>query len=116
MNIKIIETNKGNLSHCHISENERINTVSDFLSTIMSCSTSTIVLNKESITNDFYDLKTGIAGEFLQKVSNYNKRIIILGDFKSVKSKSLNDFIYESNINGSVIFSEDIEYAIKLLK
>ena len=50
-----------------------------------------------SCKKDFFDLKNGIAGEILQKFSNYRVSLIIVGDFSKYASKSLNDFIYESN-------------------
>jgi hypothetical protein len=62
-----------------------------------------IVLFKENITEDFFKLSTGLAGEILQKVVNYRKKIAIVGDFSSYTSKPLRDFIYESN-NGNAVF------------
>jgi hypothetical protein len=58
---------------------------------------SSIIIKKENIIDAFFDLKTGIAGDILQKFSNYGMRMAITGDFCNVKSKSLHDFIYESN-------------------
>ena len=63
-----------------------------------------IVLNKSSICEEFFDLKTRLAGEILQKFINYHVKIAIVGDFSVYKSKSLKDFIYESN-KGNNIFS-----------
>ncbi|MCK7528774.1 MAG: DUF4180 domain-containing protein [Ignavibacteriales bacterium] len=37
--------------------------------------------------SDFFDLKTGIAGEILQKFSTYNVRLAILGDFQNIKAE-----------------------------
>lgn len=116
MNISTLKSIKGDLSQCHLAKDDIISTTSEFLSVIMSCNTNTIILKKENFSPDFYDLKTGIAGEYLQKISNYNKRIIILGNFNNIESKALNDFIYESNKNGTVIFIDEIDKAIKLLK
>jgi len=69
----------------------------DLLDIIGSYSVRTIILRKENIIPDFFDLKTKVAGEILQKASNYGLMIGVIGDFKSIKSKSLRDFIYESN-------------------
>jgi hypothetical protein len=77
---------------------------------------STIILKKENILNDFYDLSTGIAGEILQKFSNYRRRIAIIGDFENIKSKSLKDFIYESNRTNQIIFVKTIEEALKIFR
>ncbi|MDR1583243.1 MAG: DUF4180 domain-containing protein [Prevotellaceae bacterium] len=75
---------------------------------------SAIIVRKENIINDFFNLSTGIAGEILQKFSNYNMRMAIIGDFENVNSKSLNDFIYESNKIKRIIFVKTIEEAVKI--
>lgn len=56
-----------------------------------------IIIDRKNITPDFFDLKNGIAGEILQKFSNYRVNLAIVGDFSSLDSKSIKDFIYESN-------------------
>lgn len=61
-----------------------------------------VILHMENITPSFFDLKNGLAGEVLQKFSNYRVRLVVLGDFSTFESKSLNDFIRESN-NGQLI-------------
>lgn len=64
-----------------------------------------LMLNAGNFISAFFDLKTGIAGDVLQKFSTYNMRLAIIGDFSSVKSRSLNDFIFESNNTAkSVLF------------
>jgi hypothetical protein len=75
------------------------------------CST---IINKENIINDFFNLSTGIAGEILQKFSTYHKRMAIIGDFTNITSKSLRDFIYESNKTKQIIFVKIIEEALKI--
>jgi hypothetical protein len=75
---------------------------------------SAIIVKKENIINDFFDLSTGIAGELLQKFSIYNMRMAIIGDFGNVKSKSLSDFIYESNKIKRIIFVNTTEKALKI--
>ena len=86
----------------------------DLLDIIGSYSVRTIILKKENIIPEFFDLKTKVAGEILQKASNYGLKIGIIGDFTSIKSKSLRDFIYESNKTKQVIFKETIEEILKI--
>ncbi|WP_025844191.1 MULTISPECIES: DUF4180 domain-containing protein [Brevibacillus] len=62
-----------------------------------------IILRKSMFAESFFDLKTRLAGEILQKFSNYRMKMAIVGDFSAYTSKSLRDFIYESN-NGSDFF------------
>ena len=74
-----------------------------------------IVLNEKYITPDFFDLKNGIAGEILQKFSNYRVRLAIVGDFSKYTSKSLNDFIFESNKGRHINFVASTTEAIEVL-
>lgn len=76
-----------------------------------------IIIKKEHLCPEFFDLKTGIAGEILQKFSTYDMKLAIVGDFSKYKSKSLHDFIYESNKTGRIIFTSTVlEAKEKLLK
>lgn len=62
----------------------------------------------KNITPEFFDLKTKIAGEILQKFAQYQMPLIIVGDFSKYKSKSLNDFIFESNKSQQINFIKDL--------
>lgn len=75
-----------------------------------------IIIHEQNIIPDFFDLKNGIAGEVLQKFSNYRMPLTIVGDFKKYESKSLNDFTFESNKGKHVNFVASTEEAIKSLQ
>jgi hypothetical protein len=70
-----------------------------------------IILYEENFCPEFFDLSTRIAGEILQKFSNYRMKLAIVGDFKKYTSKSLRDFIVESNKGGHVTFNSTVEEA-----
>ena len=74
-----------------------------------------IIIHEENITPDFFVLSAGIAGEILQKFSSYRVRLAIVGDFSKYTSKSLRDFIYESNKGKPIWFVANIEDAIEML-
>jgi hypothetical protein len=74
-----------------------------------------IILHEENLTRDFFDLKTGVAGEILQKYSNYRTKLAIIGDFSEIRSKSLRDFIRESNNRGTINFVPTITEALSKL-
>ena len=74
-----------------------------------------IILYERNINPEFFDLKTGLAGEILQKFSTYGVSLAIIGDFDTYSSKSLNDFIRESNRYGHVNFTATLDDAIKAL-
>ena len=67
-----------------------------------------IIIHEKNITPEFFDLKTKIAGEILQKFAQYQMPLIIVGDFSKYKSKSLNDFIFESNKSQQINFINDL--------
>lgn len=77
--------------------------------------TKNIVIDKKLVTEDFFILSTGLAGEILQKFINYGGRIAIYGDYSNYTSKPLKDFIYESNKGNDVFFSETLSEAIEKL-
>jgi hypothetical protein len=81
---------------------------------INGCWCSAIIVRKENITDNFFDLSTGIAGEILQKFSTYNMRLAIIGDYANINSKSLKDFIYESNKTKRIVFVKTIEEALAI--
>ncbi|MGP1420256.1 MAG: DUF4180 domain-containing protein [Tannerella sp.] len=74
-----------------------------------------IILYERNITPDFFDLKTKMAGEILQKFSNYRMRLVIVGDWSKYTSRSLEAFICESNRGKTVNFSSSPTEALKLL-
>lgn len=72
-----------------------------------------IIVQEKNITPDFFDLKTGIAGELLQKFSNYRMQLAIIGDFNQYPGKSIKDFIYESNKGKLVNFLSSVPEALR---
>lgn len=72
-----------------------------------------LILHRENITTDFFDLKNKMAGDILQKFSNYRMRLAIVGDFSAFTSKSLRDFIYESNKGKHVNFVVSVGEALE---
>jgi hypothetical protein len=101
-----------------ISEVFIINTIEDgidLLGNLYYQGFDNIVIHEKNITPDFFELKNGMAGEILQKFSTYRVRLAIVGDFSKYTSKSLNDFIYESNKGKHINFVASRTEAIKIL-
>ncbi|MCX6225337.1 MAG: DUF4180 domain-containing protein [Bacteroidia bacterium] len=113
MNIEITTINGKAISEI-ISDRVVIHTAQDALN-IMADSAyqgaSRIIMHEKDINPDFFDLKTRLAGDILQKFSNYRARLAIVGDFSKYSSKSLKDFIFESNKQGQINFVNTIEEA-----
>ncbi len=77
--------------------------------------TKNIVIDKKLVTEDFFILSRGLAGEILQKYVNYGGRIAIYGDYSHYTSKPLRDFIYESNKGKDVFFVATEDEAVEML-
>jgi len=76
---------------------------------------TTIILMLNDIDEKFFDLKTKIAGEAIQKFTNYGFKLIIVGNYSIYTSSLLKDFIYESNKDNSLKFVNSIQDAIESL-
>ena len=74
-----------------------------------------LIFHDKNIGSDFFDLKTRLAGEILQKFSNYRVQLAIITNPSKFTSKSLQDFIRESNKMGRVFFVTSLDEAIKKL-
>lgn len=64
-----------------------------------------MIISADKISPRFFDLKTRLAGEILQKFSTFRMRLAIVGNFSTFTSESLKSFIYESNRGGLIHFS-----------
>lgn len=78
----------------------------DLMATVRYDGCDKMLLRKENIADDFFELKTKLAGEILQKYTNYRMNVAIVGEFAGYNSKSLNDFIYECNKGGRFLFKQ----------
>ncbi|MBC9934173.1 DUF4180 domain-containing protein [Chitinophaga qingshengii] len=74
-----------------------------------------MIIHEKNIIPAFFDLKTGIAGEVLQKFVNYRMQLSIVGTFEHYTSKSIRDFIYESNKGRQISFLSSVEEAVEKL-
>ncbi|HIQ83820.1 MAG TPA: DUF4180 domain-containing protein [Candidatus Pullichristensenella stercorigallinarum] len=118
MRIKPIERNN---TVCAVVQNNKvvITDVQSALDVLMTAKyeigTNNIVIDKALITEDFFVLSTGLAGEILQKYINYGGRIAIYGNYSHYTSKPLHDFIYESNKGKDVFFVATENEAVNAL-
>jgi len=99
-----------------ISKEIIIKNEQDALDVMSNVSADHIILHKHNFEKDFFDLSTRIAGEILQKFTNYHIKLAVIGDFKKYQSKSLKAFIYESNKQGDYLFSSSIDEVLKIWK
>lgn len=118
MNIVKVEVGAGNIAVVSSSEILIVDVQSalDLMATVQyETDCNRIVLNKSLLSESFFDLKTRLAGEILQKFINYRVKVAIIGDFSVYSSKSLRDFIYECNNGNDFLFLSDEQQAIEKL-
>jgi hypothetical protein len=84
-------------------------TVNDLLSDAWSAEADLVVVPVERLADGFLNLSTRIAGEVIQKFTNYRTRLVFIGDISTLteSSRSLRDFVYESNKGDQVWFLND---------
>jgi hypothetical protein len=70
-----------------------------------------IILHRENIAPEFFNLKTGLAWEILQKFDTYQVQIAIVGDFSDIKSESFQALMRESNRGTQTFFISTVEAA-----
>lgn len=117
MNIHVIEVEGVSFAEI-INEKYEIKSAQDGLDIVgnsICMGSYKIIIREEGFAPEFFDLKTGLAGEILQKFSNYNCELAIIGDFSKYPSKALQDFIWESNKNGQINFVGSMEEAQRVL-
>ena len=71
-----------------------------------------IIIHEKNLTPQFFDLKNGLAGEILQKFSNYRIQLAIVGDFTPYTGESIRAFITECNRQGHISFVSSVEEAL----
>lgn len=118
MNVNVISRNGHNIADV-MSESVLMHDSQSALDFMMSMlynyDCSCIILNKSALCDNFFDLKTKIAGEIVQKTVNYQIKLAIYGDFPVNESQSLRDFIYECNKGNNIFFVADKEMAVKII-
>jgi hypothetical protein len=78
----------------------------DLIGEALSQGVTWVVIPAERLAADFFQLKTGLAGQVLQKFVQYRRRLVILGDISAyvAQSQALRGLVYESNRGTQVWF------------
>jgi hypothetical protein len=88
----------------------------DLMSEAIAHDARFIVIPAERLSDDFFRLKTLIAGEVIQRFVMYKFRVAIVGDISRyvAESKSFRDFVYESNRGNQCWFVDREELSRRL--
>jgi PadR family transcriptional regulator AphA len=99
MQFKVIKKPDGKYVEC-ISAETPLGTEQDALNLIALCGendTNNLIIHTEALADDFFKLRTGIAGQMLQKFINYHVKIaVIIGNEQIIKGK-FKEVLAESN-------------------
>ena len=87
----------------------------DLLADANNQGASRLLVQEQHLAPSFYDLRSGLAGEILQKFVNYQTRLAVTGDFDKYTSKSLHAFILECNRGRDFTFCADRDVALARL-
>lgn len=84
-------------------------TANDLLGEAWGAEADLVVVPVERLAEGFLELSTRIAGEVIQKFTNYRMRLAFVGDIaaQTEASRSLRDFVFESNKGRQVWFLND---------
>ena len=76
-----------------------------------------VALDESRVAPAFFDLRSGIAGDVLQKFVNYRMKLAILGDISRYtdQSESLKALVRESNRGRNVAFLPSLDALIAIV-
>ncbi len=82
----------------------------DVLVAAMEQGAEWVVVPVDRLGADFFQLKTGLAGQILQKFVMYRRRLVILGDVSGyeAESQAFRGLVYESNRGTDAWFLADL--------
>jgi len=68
------------------------------------------VVPVERLDPEFFELRTGVAGTFVQKLVQYRLRLVVVGDVsaQTAASDALRDWVREVNRGRDILFVDDL--------
>ena len=89
----------------------------DLISAASEHGAAFIAIPIERLGDDFFELRTRIAGDIVQKFAMYGRRVAIVGDIsgRTAASTSLASFVAESNRGRDLWFVNNLEELVNRL-
>jgi hypothetical protein len=87
----------------------------DLIGQLMGRGIKRLILHEKNLSPEFWQLSSGLAGEIMQKFTNYSVSVAFVGEFDKHKSKSLQAFMHESNLGDQFLFTASVESAKEML-
>lgn len=108
--MKINQIDAENFPLVEVVSNEvLVKNTQDVLDLLGEVGFSNIILYDHNFESDFFDLSTNKLGEILQKFTNYQVKLAIIGDFEKYPSRVLKKYIHETNRVGDFLFVTNME-------
>lgn len=85
--------------------------IMDIISLCMEHGTDYLMLSKNSLTDDFFNLKTGLAGITIQKFINYRIQVAAIVDDKNRINKRFSELMLELNKSNNFRLFDNFEDA-----
>lgn len=81
----------------------------DLIGDALGCQADVVAVPVERLADDFFSLRSGIAGEVVQKFVNYRLRLVVVGSIVSsvANSDAFRDFVREANRGNQLWFVPD---------
>lgn len=76
---------------------------------------SKIIIHESQITENFFDLSSGMAEEILESYSKYDVKLAIVLDITKHKSEEFNEFMIKCNQGSCFLFCLNLDNAISML-
>jgi Domain of unknown function (DUF4180) len=95
----------------------RVQDVLELVAEALPRRVSMIVVTVARLDPTFFELRSGLAGEFVQKIVNYRLRLAVIGDISEFTANcaALTDFVRESNRGRSIFFVHDLAALVEKL-
>ncbi|MFB7505654.1 DUF4180 domain-containing protein [Streptomyces broussonetiae] len=94
-------------SHGPLLDGERV--ALDLIGDAFGQDAELVAVPVQRVAEEFFRLRSGVAGAVVQKFVNYRLRLAVLGDISAHlgASEALRDFVYESNQGNQLWFLAD---------
>ena len=89
--------------------------INDLLSLCYEHDTNNMLLYSTNLPESFFDISSKVAGDFMQKMTNYRVRAAIVLSEDTKTSKLFGQMASDTNRLGSVRFFEDRDSAVEWL-
>jgi PadR family transcriptional regulator, regulatory protein AphA len=114
MNFTLIEREKVKIAMC-IPDGNRISSEADALEAVAACGefgTDKLIIPGLCLSDAFYDLKSGLAGDVLLKFSNYLIKTAIVVPAEMIGQGKFYEFVLETNRGKEFRVFQDREKAV----